>query len=79
MSARKIAFTAIVDSRGFSIGLAERDVAGYTPMPKFGQFESYEAARRTADQENRELGLSPIEAFEIVASSMWSKQPRRSA
>ena len=76
-AAHRIAFTAIVDRSGFSIGLAERGVAGYTPMPKFGRFPSWEAAKSKAEQENLDLGLTPTEAFEIVASSMWPKQPRR--
>ena len=73
----RVAFTAIVDRSGFSVGLAERGVAGYTPMPKFGRFPSWEAAKSKADEENRDLGLSPVEAFEIVASSMWPQPATR--
>ncbi len=74
----RIAFTAIVDSTGYSVGLAERDVADYSPCPHFGKFPSWDAAKRKADAENKALGLSAVDAFEIVASSMFQQDARSS-
>jgi len=44
----RVAYTAIVDRSGFSIGLAEQGIAGYTPMPQYGRFPSWKPATRRA-------------------------------
>jgi hypothetical protein len=75
-----IAYTPVVDEDGYTIGLADRGVAGYTPQPGFGKFPSWEAARDRAKVENERLGLSELEAFAIVASTMWpSKADKRTS
>lgn len=66
----RFAYTAIVDDGGYSIGRAEEDVSGYTPMPEFSSFGTYDDAQTKADELNLSLGLEKIEGIKIVLSSM---------
>lgn len=69
--AAKYAYTAVVVEGGFGIGLAERGLPGYEPMPKFGVFQTYEAAMGRANTLNREIfNNEPEEVVEVVLSSM---------
>ncbi len=77
---RRFAFTAIVTGDGttdaFIIGRADEHVPGYTPCPEYGEFKSYDAAKAQADTLNRAVGLSPVDAWTIVASTMRPAQKR---
>ena len=64
----KLAWTAIVDERGYSVGIAEFGTRGYSPTTF--RFPTYDAAKDFADEENRRMGLSPIEAAVIVCDTM---------
>lgn len=77
---RPLAFTAVL-ARGapggsYSLGIAEENRAGYTPWDKDGTFETYEEAMAMAHKKNKEMGLTPERAFEIVASSMGAGSQR---
>jgi len=76
MSKGNKAFTAVVTATGHAIGLAERDVPGYTPVQVEGEFERYDQAKERADELNRQLGLDRKEAWFIVASSMGAQNRR---
>lgn len=65
------AYTAVLDPelRLFIIGLAEEGTRGYTPF-RHRTFERYEQAREFAGELNKDLGLTPKEAWAIVAGTM---------
>lgn len=73
---KRFAYTAIVDEGGFRIGRADEGVPGYTPLPDLGEFESYEKAAEKAEELNTAGGLEKLEAFRIVASTMWPQGGR---
>lgn len=64
------AFTAIVNSDGYSIGMAHEGVQGYTPMPEFGTFDTWDKAETFAREQNEGMELTPREAIRIVLTSM---------
>lgn len=65
------AFTAVVvRGKGHGIGRADKGQPGYTPMPSLGFFRKHDEAKAKADKLNADLGLSTLEAWEIVASTM---------
>ena len=55
---------------GFSLGVADRGIAGYTPLRETLIFATWAEAQREAAARNALLGLSRDEAMEIVTSSM---------
>jgi hypothetical protein len=57
------------DDGGFALGVAVKDEAGYTPVAGKA-FDTEADARHWADSLNEHIGLLPIDAIEIVASSM---------
>lgn len=65
--ASDVAYTAIVDSSGYSLGIAEWNIPGYTPTNEF--FPTYKAAIDEANRRNQELGLDYLHALVIVTSS----------
>jgi hypothetical protein len=69
------AYTAVIVQDGlFGLGIAHRDVAGYTPIsPAKASYGSYRAACKDADRLNATRGIGKEMAFEIVASSMARK------
>jgi hypothetical protein len=67
---KREAFVAVLMGRAFGIGLAQEDTRGYYPQLGFGSFESYELASEKARELNTRLGLDPMDAAMIVASSM---------
>jgi len=76
----RLAFTAIVDpDNGYILGIAEENVAGYSPVvDKWGApFNTYNQAKIAADAQNARLGLTPKEAWLIVASSMGAQRRTR--
>lgn len=74
-----IAWTAIVDGSGYTIGLAERDVAGYSPLRRRIEFSSYDEAHADAVIRNTRMGVTTDEALSIVASSMRAQNLARSS
>ena len=65
------AYTAIVDGTGYSIGRADRGTKGYTPCPQYGMFPGYGEAMSKAKELNEAVGLAQVEAFGIVAGTMF--------
>lgn len=70
-----IAYVAVVVPDGnYRLGIAKRDEPGYYRIGARadlgGSFESYDAASAAADVLNERLGLSRVDALEIVLSSM---------
>lgn len=66
----KKAFTAVVTPRGSMLGRADENIAGYTPLPFLGCFNDHREAQKQADKFNLALGLTPLEAEDIIASTM---------
>lgn len=62
------AYTAIVEESSYTVGRADENISGYTPMGR--KFDSYKAAKDMADSLNADLGLSKRDALIIVASTM---------
>ncbi len=64
------AFTAIIDTDGYSIGRADVGISGCSPIPSEGKFKSYGAATDRANVMNAERGMKPEEAIKIVLGTM---------
>ena len=67
-----IAATAVIHDGAYILGIAERDVAGYSPTT-YGPYATYDEASDHARLINERLGLEPQEALEIVLSTMHSR------
>lgn len=67
----RIAITAVVHNSEYRLGVAEENVAGYTPVKDAGPYPSWEKASAAADEYNARLGLSKKFALLIITSSMW--------
>jgi hypothetical protein len=67
---KREAFVAVMVDRAFGIGLAEENERGYWPQAGFGTFATYDLAVAKASELNARLGLDPMDAAMIVASSM---------
>lgn len=66
----KWAWTAVVTGAGCSIGVADQDVAGYSPLRETLLFPTWDEAQAEADRRNERMGLTRHEAELIVISSM---------
>lgn len=76
--AKNLAWTPVIaSSKGVSLGIAERDVAGYSPMRDPMYFATWDEARKVADVMNARMGLSEKEAEDIVISSMAAQNRGR--
>ena len=64
------AFTAISTETGASIGVAFLGESGYLPVANMPEFTAYTDAQDYADKLNADNGLTGLEAWKIVASSM---------
>jgi len=62
------ALVAPYPKAGAMIGIVIEDEAGYSPTEWF--FPTLEAAEKYAEEYNGKLGLTSLEAWEIVTSSM---------
>lgn len=71
---RDRAWTPVIMAEGISLGVADRGVAGYTPMREPEYFATWDIAQEDADWRNERLGLSKDEAMEIVTSSMAAQR-----
>lgn len=68
---RQWAFTPVMGDYGWQLGIAEANVAGYSPVPGFFcNADSYDEMADHADELNAERGIDPREAGSIVGSSM---------
>lgn len=65
----KHAFTAVITDEGYIIGRADYGKTGYTPL-KVAPYKSFEEAKAAANKLNKDLGLTPLEAWHIVADTM---------
>jgi hypothetical protein len=68
-SKREAACTALAASGGWIIGRAVENEAGYWPLT-YGPYDTEERAQMVANNINAQLGITPIRAMLIVASSM---------
>ena len=66
----EFAYTAIITETGSSIGIAYQDTAGHYTMDNMPTFGTYSEAQDYADILNNKLGLSSLDAWKIIASSM---------
>ena len=73
------AFTAVVTARGSMLGRADENIAGYTPLPALGFFTDHREAQNQADRLNLALGLSAIEAEDIIASTIRARNVNKRA
>lgn len=72
---REIAYTVVLDPQGkWRLGIAERNSPGYYPVKEEsdagGTFKNREEGQGIADDYNKRLGLTPLQAMEIVLSSL---------
>ncbi len=74
---KRKAFTLVIGTVGYRIGLAVEGEPGYTPCPHELCSLSQEEVRREVGRLNGELGVSDHEAWEIVASTMAGNGVRR--
>lgn len=63
-------YVAVITDNGASIGIAQKGVKGYFTLDNMPEFETYAKAMDYADTLNDKLGLSSLEAWKIVASTM---------
>ena len=67
----EFAFTAVTTNDGKNtVGAALQDVGGYSRLSNMPEFETYPEAMDYADKLNTDMGLSTLEAWKIIASSM---------
>ena len=63
-------YVAVITENGASIGIAKQGVKGYFTLDNMPEFKTYAEAMDYADTLNAKLGLSSLEAWKIVASTM---------
>ena len=83
LTGKHYAFTLVEEQRtsdgGYIPCIAIEDAPGYHPMTGQGRYASpwdwgtRETAQKLCDDKNKEIGLSPEDAFRIVGSSMFPK------
>ena len=64
------AFTAVITDTGATVGMATQNIKGYYLLDNMPEFKTYAEADAVAEEFNAKMGLSPLEAFKIVASTM---------
>lgn len=65
------AFTPIITKKHMIVGIADRDIKGYTPTMLVFKTISYNEASDICDEFNQDLfGIDEKEAYKIIASSM---------
>lgn len=66
------AYTAVIDSKGWALGVAVANEQGYTPV--IGKtFDKEREAREWADSLNEHIGLSRFRVMDIVVSTMGGR------
>ena len=71
----EFAFTAVTTDTGAVIGIAQAYTPGYLPWNADGtldipEFKTYDEAATVAAELNTKLGLTTLQAWRIVASTM---------
>ena len=64
------AFTAVTTETGVTVGAAIQNISGYSNLSNMPEFKTYAQADIYANGLNSELGLTKLEAWKIVASTM---------
>ena len=64
------AFVAVTTDTGATVGAAIQDISGYSTLSNMPEFKTYAEAREYAEELNTRLGLTTLEAWRIVASTM---------
>ena len=64
------AFTAVTTETGVTIGMATENIRGYYLLDNMPEFKTYAEADAVAEEFNSKMGLSKLDAFKIVASTM---------
>ena len=64
------AFTAVTTETGATVSAAIQDISGYSNLSNMPEFKTYAEADSYATELNSKLGLSSLEAWKIVASTM---------
>lgn len=68
---RQWAYTPVMGDYGWQLGIAEANIAGYSPVPGFFcHADTYDEMAAHADALNAERGVGVEEAMRTVASSM---------
>ena len=63
-------YVAVNTETGASIGIAKQGVKGYFPLDNMPEFKTYNEAMDHADALNSSGGISSLDAWKIVASTM---------
>ena len=63
-------YVAVITDNGASIGIAQQDIRGYFTLDNMPEFWTYREAQEYAEELNTKLGVTPVEAWHIVAASM---------
>jgi len=63
-------YVAVITDNGASIGIAKQGVKGYFTLDNMPEFKTYNEAMDHADTLNDKLGVSSLEAWKIVASTI---------
>ena len=64
------AFVAVTTDTGATVGAAIKGERGYSRLSNMPEFKTYAEAREYAEELNTRLGLTTLEAWRIVASTM---------
>jgi hypothetical protein len=75
MNGAEFAFTAVTTDTGATVGAAIQDISGYSNLSNMPEFKTYAEAMEYADTLNDKLGLTTLEAWRIVASTMRTNVP----
>ena len=70
MNGADFAFTAVTTDTGATVSAAIQDISGYSNLSNMPEFKTYAEADTYATELNSKLGLSSLEAWKIVASTM---------
>ena len=64
------AYTAVIADQGSIVAEVILGMKGYLPRPEFGTFPNHNDAEAKAQELNTSRGISSMDAWLIVASSM---------
>ena len=75
MNGAAFAFPAVTTDTGATVGAAIQDITGYSTLSNMPEFKTYAEADTYATELNNKLGLTTLEAWRIVASTMRTNVP----
>ena len=64
------AFTAVTTETGVTVGMATENIRGYYLLDNMPEFKTYAEADAVAEEFNATMGLSKLDAFKIVPSTI---------